>query len=391
MNILFTTPYLPYPPNSGGNIRTFNLIKMASKYHNISLVSLVHKDEFKYISELEKYCSVYPIEINSNKYGRIFSLFSFYPYQTMLKYHSKYFKQKIQEVIHQNEFAVIQIESLHMVANLTEINLPKILDSHNIESDILRRIFEANMLQIKSILNYVDYLKNLIYERKSVREMDGCIAVSESDLKRLSNMGSKRAMLLPNCVDLNYYKQQERKQFTPRIVFTGLMNWYPNVDAIDLFCKTVYSSLKEKIPDIEFYIVGRNPSQTILKYSSISGITITGEVADVRQFVADADICIVPLRIGGGTRLKILEYFAMHKPVISTSIGVEGIDVVNKEHLIIEDDISKFPDRIVELLANKKLQQKMVANSYKLVQEKYSWDNYEDELNKLYTEVSNAF
>lgn len=388
MKILFVTHYLPYPPNSGGNIRTFNLIKLASKHHDVSLISLFHKDQRIYIKDLEEYCNVYPIEISFKKYGRLYSLLSPHPYSTMLKHRSIDFKQKLQEITQQNQFDIIQIETLFSVANFPHVNVPTILDAHNIESDILRGNFKINKIGKKSILNYLDYLKNQRFERQSVQEMHGCIAVSDVDLKRLNAMGSKRTMLLPNCVDLNYYREQERKKFTPRIVFTGLMNWYPNVDAIDLFCKTAYNRLKEKIPEIEFYIVGRDPTQTILKYDSINGIKVTGKVADIRQFVADADICIVPLRMGGGTRLKVLEYFAMRKPVISTSIGVEGIDVVHEEHLIIEDDISKFPDKIAELLANKELQEKIVANSYKLVQDKYSWDNYEEKLTELYKEIS---
>jgi glycosyltransferase involved in cell wall biosynthesis len=165
------------------------------------------------------------------------------------------------------------------------------------------------------------------------------------------------------------------------------MSWFPNVDAIDFFCKKAYPTLKKLIPDIKFDVVGRDPKQTIQKLNEDSDILITGEVPDVRPFISNSDVCIVPLRIGGGTRLKILEYFAMGIPVISTSVGVEGIDAINGEHLIIEDDISKFPDRIIELLNDQEFAKYLAKNGRKLVEEKYSWSQYGENLNQLYFDI----
>jgi glycosyltransferase involved in cell wall biosynthesis len=390
MKILFATSNLPYPPNSGANIRTFNLIKLASKQHDISLISLVYEDEKIHISELEKYCKVYPIDVNIKKYGRLISLLSVYPYQTMIKYYSKTYKILIEQIVQENKYDIIQIESLLISANLKDINVPKVLDAHNIESDILFRTSKNNIFGLKSILNYLDYIKNLTFEKEIVQAMDACIAVSDNDLQKLIEMGTKKAIIVPNCTDLSYYQETKKINFKPRIVFTGLMNWHPNVDAMNNFCKVAYSTLKENIPDIELYIVGKNPTPEILQYDGVNNIVVTGEVEDVRQFVADSDVCVVPLRIGGGTRLKIIEYFAMKKPVISTSIGAEGILAIHEEHLIIEDDISKYPEKIIEIMNNRPLREKIVQNAHQLAQIKYSWDIYENDLNQLYLEILNA-
>lgn len=389
MNILFLTPYLPYPPHGGGQIRTLNLIKIISKYHNVSLSSLVQQDELDYISDLEKYCDVKPLQLKIQKYGRLKSVFSLYPYVTMLKYYSYETHRLIHRFITNHHFHIIQVESLYMSAYVQNItNIPKVFDAHNIESDILYRTF-ASKFNVKSILNGIDYLKNKRYEQNAIRSFNACISVSENDSKRLREMGAQKLMTLPNCADLNYFYPIKRKDFNPKIIFTGFMNWYPNVDAIETFCKEAYPILKKRIPDIKFYVVGRDPNETVQKFGKHKDIIITGEVPDVRPFISSSDVCIVPLRIGGGTRLKILEYFAMGKPVISTSIGAEGIDVINGKHLIIEDNIGKFPDRIAELLDDPEYAKYLAKNGRKLVEEKYSWDQYGEKLNQLYVELVN--
>lgn len=387
MNVLFLTPYLPYPPNSGGKIRTLNLIKTISKYHKVSLLSLVQHDETKYISDLEKYCDVNTLPLKIQKHGRVKSFFSIYPYVTMSKYYSLENQKQIHNFISNNDFDIIQVESLLMSAYVQNISIPKVFDAHNIESDILYRTFTTSKFKVKSVLNFVDYLKNIMYEKSAIKSFNACLSVSEIDRKRLLAMGAQRVKTLPNCVDLNYFHKIERNDFCPRIIFTGYMSWFPNVDAIDFFCKKAYPTLKKLIPDIKFDVVGRDPKQTIQKLNEDSDILITGEVPDVRPFISNSDVCIVPLRIGGGTRLKILEYFAMGIPVISTSVGVEGIDAINGEHLIIEDDISKFPNRIIELLNDQEFAKYLAKNGRKLVEEKYSWSQYGENLNQLYFDI----
>ena len=387
MNILFLTPYLPYPLNSGGKIRTLNLIKILSRDHNVYLVSLVQPDELGHISGLEKYCKVIPLNYSTQKYNRLKSLLSTYPYITMLKHYSHGNQRSIDNLIDKCDFDIIQVESLYMSAYIkNNFKIPMIFDAHNIESDILYRTC-ISKFNIKSILNCIDYLKNRKYEKNIIKRFNACISVSEIDNERLKVMGAKKLMILPNCADLNFFYPVKRSDFSPKIIFTGFMNWYPNIDAIECFYKEAYTILKKMIPDIKILIVGREPNDSILRLGENEDIIITGEVPDVRPFISDSDICIVPLRIGGGTRLKILEYFAMKKPVISTSIGAEGIDVENKKHLVIEDDISKFPNRIIELIKDREYAGYLAKNGRELVEKKYSWEFYRNKLNQLYKEL----
>ncbi len=387
MNILILTPYLPFPPHSGGSIRTLNLIKMISKNNHVSLISLVKQDEINYITDLRKYCDVHPIALKIKKYGQLKSILSKYPYTTMLKYYSSENQKHISSIINDNDFDIIQVESPMMSAYVSNINdIPKVLDAHNIESDILYRIL-INKLNKRTIFNLIDYLKDKNYEKKILKYFDVCLSVSDIDNKRLKEMGARKSIVLPNCVDLNYFCPNKREDFSPKIVFTGLMNWFPNIDAVEYFCRKAYPALKSKISDIKFYVVGRDPIQSIKKLDKSNEIFITGRVDDIRTYIINSDICIVPLRIGGGTRLKILEYLAMEKPVVSTSIGVEGIDVIDGIHLIIEDDIGKFSDRIIELLENPEYARNLAKNGRELVEKKYSWSGYEGKLNQLYKDI----
>lgn len=387
MNILLLAPHPPFP-NSGAAIRNYNLIKIISKYHNISVLFLVRPNETTDIPDLEKYCDVYSFDFESQKHGRLKSLLSLNPYATMLECYSSKIQNQVHQLINQNDFHILHVESLLMSTYVKDFTaIPKVYDAHNIESDILFRTFK-NKFNSKSVFTLIDYLKNLKYEKNTIRSFDACITVSENDCKRFRELGARKLLMLPNCVDLNYFYPIERNDFSPNIVFTGLMNWFPNVDAIKSFCRNAYPVLKKRNPQIKFYIVGRNPVSSLQEFKTYKDIFITGEVPDVRPFISDSDVCIVPLRIGGGTRLKILEYFAMEKPVISTSIGAEGIEAEHGKHLIIEDDINKFPDRINELLNDPEYARYIAKNGRKLVEEKYSWSQYGEKLCQLYNDIS---
>ncbi len=390
MKILFATPYLPYPPRSGGNIRTFNLIKLASKHHEVRLVSLVYPDEEQYLDELGQYCIVYPIPFKPRRYGRIRSLFSPDPHLTMRRYVSDSYMEQVKSTIDEYEPDLIQVESLLMAGNMEKIDIPMVFDAHNIESDIMYRTFSSGGISLRSVLSLIDYVKTLRYEKKAVKRFETCLAVSDNDATRIRQMGAKKVLTLPNCVDMEYYKPLPRKNSSPSVAFTGLMNWYPNTDAVITFCKSAIHLLKEKVPGIKFYAVGRNPEDVIKECGNDPDIVITGEVPDVRQYIADADACVVPLRIGGGTRLKILEYFSMQVPVISTSIGVEGIEVEDGVHILIEDDISRFGDRVEQLRKDPELAAALVANACELVRQKYSWEGYGPMLDEVYRELHHA-
>ena len=193
---------------------------------------------------------------------------------------------------------------------------------------------------------------------------------------------------MPNGVDCSYFTPSKNGMKPHSLVFTGSMDWEPNNDAIFYFIKHIYPLIKKKVQEISFTIVGRDPSDALIKLASKDkSIELTGRVDDVRPYIANSCLYIVPLRIGGGTRLKILEAMAMGKTVISTSIGAEGLEVTSEENIILADEPQVFAKRALELFENNNLRKNIESSGRKLTEQKYSWDIIADKLGETWEAV----
>jgi glycosyltransferase involved in cell wall biosynthesis len=215
------------------------------------------------------------------------------------------------------------------------------------------------------------------------------LAVSEQDRDwYIHEYLAKNAQILENGVDLDYFQKAppgiaERL----KLVFVGMMGWMPNSDGIKYFVSEILPRIRKEFPDIEIDIVGKDPPEDIVKLSEMPGIRVTGTVDDVRPFVWGAQVYVVPLRFGGGTRLKILEAFAMHKPVVSTSLGCEGIECRNGKELIIADSPSDFADAVILLLHDPAKREALSSNALQLVEATYGWQRLGDKLLHYYDEL----
>lgn len=382
MKILFLISQLPYPLDTGAKIRSFNLIKNLSDKHDITLVAFGGKSG----KEIEGYCKqiIMIPRIKENAcLAVVKNLFSKYPY-SVDKYYSKEMEQKITELttsntIHPTQYDLIHCDSLQVSKNVLNINvIPKLLTEHNIESQILKRAAQAERNLLKKLYLYYQYLKLRRYEIFACKLFNRVITVSEEDKSFLAKFIDKdKISIVPNGVDIEYFKPQttNRKPLTEgALVFTGSMDWLPNIDAMKYFCKDILPLIWKRERDLKLYIVGRNaPKDIIALVEKDERIIVTGSVEDVRPYTKKAKVFVVPLRIGGGTRLKILEAMAMGKPVVSTSIGCEGLEVMNKKNIIIADSPDKFAGQVMTLLNNKMMGEDIGRQGRQLVEEKYSW------------------
>jgi glycosyltransferase involved in cell wall biosynthesis len=184
-----------------------------------------------------------------------------------------------------------------------------------------------------------------------------------------------KIIVIPNGVDLSYFRVLPAPQERSHLVFTGSMDWRPNQDALRYFIRDVLPLIRHAQPDVECTFVGRRPPKDIQRLGEIARVTVTGTVDDVRPYVERAAVCVVPLRIGGGSRLKILEAFAMGRPVVSTRIGAEGLDVVQGKHLLLADDPRQFAESVIDLLKNEQQSRLLGHESRKLVERQYGWDS----------------
>ncbi|MCK5160615.1 MAG: glycosyltransferase [Candidatus Aureabacteria bacterium] len=399
MNVLFLTIRLPYPLDSGANIRTFNLIKYISERRNVILLSIFgsKRDNNEALAHLAKYCKEVKVVFNKERFSKaalflklICSIFTEKP-ATIFKYYFPDAKTKVLEIISTKKIGLIHCDHLHMAQYVEHItDIPKLLDEHNIEHLLIKRYVKEQKNLIKKLLVlFFQYVKLKKYESAMAQRFDYCTVVSDVDKKSLESIApGVSAYVISNGVDINFYKPQQIEPQPNNLVFTGGMDWFPNEDAVLYFCDKVYPLIKKEIRNICLYIVGSNPSHRMLNLSrQNSGVVVTGYVEDVRPYIAKSSVYIVPLRIGGGSRLKILEAMAMGKAIVSTSIGCEGLEVIDNKNILISDSPSEFAAKTITLQRNNKLRVQLESNARELVMHKYSWDIIGKDLNALYDRI----
>lgn len=382
MRILMITPFLPYPPHSGGQLRIYNILKHLADKHSITLVSHIHcEEERKWVEVLENYCqSVDTVLIKPppasawlRSLARLYDILRLRP-PTMMILNTPEIKKAISDRIRNSKPDVIHVEFPFAVSSVRDTEeIPKILVEQNIESTICYREYLQKKGRIKRWLAFFEYLVLERFEKKVCKMFDRCITVSEVDKASLLKLvPGLQVDVVPNGVDTTMYKYKAPSGHSKTLVFTGLMNWPANIDAMLYFIKQIYPLIKQDDPNTKLAVVGKNPDPKLCEWAS-NDIKITGFVEDIQPYIYESAIYIVPLRIGGGTRLKILEAMALGRPVVSTSIGAEGLHVSDNKNILIADSPQTFADSVIRLLADTALAKKLSENARKLVEEEYDW------------------
>jgi len=252
---------------------------------------------------------------------------------------------------------------------------PTILFEHNVEYMIWKRLHAVERRAWRRILLDVEWRRMRRYEARACCLASRTIAVSEAD-RALLAVGAPDADIqaIPTGVDTTYFHPNGTAETPTQLVFTGSMDWYPNEDAIMHFMDTTLPEIRRRVPGVTLAVVGRNPSERMKKAGAAIGAQITGTVADVRPYVTSAAVVVVPLRIGGGTRLKIFEALAMEKAVVSTSVGAEGLPVVPGEHFVQADGPAEFAQAVVTLLQDAPRRRSLGEAGRRLVEGRYSWE-----------------
>jgi len=395
MNILQITPVFPCPPESGTRVELFNSIRYLSNKHSITLLSFAEKIKENDIAVLKPYCTdivVIPNNIQDSFKGLLKNLFTSTPYN-ISKYISKAMIEAVQRQIHSNSFDLVRIDGLHMAYYINYINnLPAILREHNVESLIMKRFYKSQQNPFVKAYAYLQWKKLHRYEIEMTQRFDKCIMITEVDRDTLHSMTSEaKTEIVTAGVDTEYFKPDAKIERQPhQIVFTGEMAWRPNIDAVTWFCEAIFPLILEEIPDSKFYIVGRNATPAVKKLEN-ENVIVTGRVEDVRPYVQSSAVFVVPIRVGGGMRLKILEAMAMGIPVVSTSIGCEGIAVENKKNILIADNAKAFAENIIRIMKKELDVVNLVEKGFELIKSRYSWQKIAEQYECIYQEVSGKF
>ena len=395
MKVLMISMTFPYPLKSGGKVRVFNLIRELSQNHEIYLVSLIHKDELCHVSKMYDYCrqiEVVPIEHNTiSKLVRAIkimaSVFTNIPAEIAAKDSIK-FKKRIRNIISANKFDAIQVEWIqmaHYVPFDQITRIPKILTEHDVAYVPIQRRAEHERGLLKYILSR-ECRKMKQYEEKFCKRFEAIIAMSDTDKQRLLDLDdSFNVSVIPNGVSTDDIKPNLTPRAGVDLLFIGWMKHYPNRDAMYFFLNQIYPVLIQKRPDVKIYIVGQHvPAELLRKAEGLKNVIFTGYVEDISEYLNKCTVYICPLRIGGGTRLKILEAMAAGIPIVSTSIGAEGLDLTHGEHLLIADNPNDFAHSICSLLENQTLRQHMAQSARTFVEKKYAWKGIAKRQMELY-------
>ena len=386
MKILVISHQLPYPLNEGANLRTFYLIRELSKNHDIYLATFIEKNNSKHLSKINQYCK----SIRTIKKKRSFPLKCLQlflsplvrdPYIVKINY-----SKKMQDVVDELSLKVdvIQAEFLYMGQYIKQNIRKKILDEHNIESEIIEKQYEIEKNFIKKFFLYFQVKKIKIFERNICKLMDIIITTSSVDKQKLIEF-NKNIFVVPNGI----FKVQRKitKGNDKTLLFIGLMRYAANVDAMLYFCTEILPYIKAKVSNIKLVIVGKNPTEKIYGLRK-PDISITGEVEDISKYLKCAAVFIAPIRFGSGTRIKILEAMAFGKPIVSTSIGCMGLDVIHGENIYVADKPKTFAKYVCYLLNNENERFRVGKAGHKLVKEKYTWKSIGYSLKAIYDDAN---
>lgn len=381
MNLLVVSPNLPRPL-SGASTRNYYLLRALARKHTVALVALVdgaELEEPKHISLLESFVQTVQVIARSKprpkRSQQLADVLRGKSY--ILNSHtSREVQDAIERLCARNHYDVVLFESALMAGYLLPTDVKIIIDQHNIEHELLLRTFQRESAWLRKWYNWLENRLLKPVEIRRCLRADGVLVTSERERLSLKSMLPGKAIeVVPNGVDIEYFHGNHVQPVVRgRIIFTGAMDYYPNVDAVLFFAQQCWPLIIDYLPNVTWQIVGRNPMPEVKKLAELPGVTVTGSVPDVRPYLSAAEVAIAPLLIAGGTRLKILEALAMRKAVVSTSIGCEGLAVVPGEHLIVEDQPKKFALALIKLLGSSEARTSFGAAGRRLVEAEYSWE-----------------
>jgi sugar transferase (PEP-CTERM/EpsH1 system associated) len=400
MRILWLKSDLLLPLDKGGRLRTWHLMRHLARRHQITYLSFAETATDS--SNLAGMSQVADRVITIARRERPKGSVRFYldvaahladalPY-AVGTYRSPAFSAKIQDLLAEHPFQLVVCDFLAPAVNLPlALPCPSVLFTHNVEAEIWRRHAETNRGRMTFRLYDAQHRRMLAYEDRALQRFDGILAVSDADRKTLTSLYPdvcvKPIWVIPTGVDTEYFAPEGTPASDPRLVFAGSMDWLPNEDAMRFFCHDVLPLIRAEEPRARLSIVGRAPTAAVRALAE-EHIEVTGTVADVRPFMRKAAVHVVPLRIGGGTRLKIFEAMAMGQAVVSTTIGAEGLPLTNGEHALIADGPRAFADAVVSLLRDDRRRHALAAAARRLVVEHYDWSVAADVLDAALTQCA---
>ena len=390
MKILWVKTDFLHPTTRGGQIRTLETIKRLHARHEVHYVAYDNPAQPEGLQRAHEYCThVYPLTLDvpprrSLKFGGqlLANLFSPLPL-SITRYFSPAMRDQIAKLVNTISFDSMVCDFLTPAPNFPDMS-KVVLFQHNVETMIWRRHVEQSPDPLRKRYFQMQADRMFNCERDMCRAAGRVIAVSPQDAVMMKKMFDVESLSVPTGVDLDYFRRPADAAQKADLVFVGSMDWLPNSDGVNYFVSEVMQLVWQQKPDCTLAIVGRAPAPDVLALAQKdSRITVTGTVPDVRPWMWGASVAVVPLRIGGGTRLKIYEAMAAGTPTVSTTIGAEGLDVTHPGNIRLADTSETFANECLTLLTNPEQREAVAAAALHLVTSRYSWDAVTDHFEKL--------
>lgn len=373
-------------------------LKHLSAKHEVTLLANTQgEDESQNIDAIASMCRVIEVEyLSSRKVDQFVrmakGLLSGSSFIQSFHYNRR-LADRISAITASEQFDIVQIELSFLAryaAAIDPSNRAKVvLSTHNIETQRFRRELRLTSWDSRHLVLRADEMLFPRWEEHALQKCDGALAVSDLDREWIAEQAPRCMVeLAPNGVDVDFFQPHRNgDDHKPSIAFTGLMDYPPNVDAVCWFVSEIFPSVKEAYPNLVFQIVGARPTDEVRALGDFDGVEVTGEVPDVRPFIDHAMAFVVPLRSGGGTRLKILQAMAMACPVISTRVGAEGLNVVDDRDILFAEDSDQFVAQVGKLLTSRNIGERIGKAGYDLVHAQYDWSSCLRGLDALYIRV----
>lgn len=392
MNILFLAHRIPYPPDKGDKIRSYNLIRHLAKKNDLFLGTILEEqNDENHLLELGKYCKKVYAAQYTGKSKLLYSIFSGQSF-SVSNFYDKDLQKFVDETLENHNIQVLICFCSSMAEYVFKTPLFKknklkgiklIMDYVDLDSDKWRQYSEFSK-------GFLKYLYNM--ERKRLFKFEiiinqifhHSIFISQREVATFKKHypDVKNIKIIPNGVDYEYFSPDVNslphptKKYIkgPMLLFTGVMDYFANINGVTWFCHEIFPIIKNEIPDAQFYIVGNKPTDAVWALSEIEGVNVTGYVEDIRIYYRMADVCVTPLRIARGLQNKVLEAMSTGNAVVATSSAKNGIVCTENKDIIVADDEKKFAAEVISLIKNKEKRAKMSLCAMKNVHKNYSWD-----------------
>ena len=397
MKILMLTPYLPYPPSSGGQVRSYNLIKNLAKDHQITLFSLIKdNNELKYIKELEKFCRKVKVFKRPGEPWTLRNIlrtgFGLYPFLVIRNLVPKE-KEAVEKELNQNDYDLIHAETFYVMPHIPKTKVPILLVEQTIEYQVYQHYVQSKSFWLLKQLLNIDVAKIRFWETKFWQKANKVVAVSESDKKKMQSLVKGLDVdVVPNGAgeDLVSLWQENKKIDKIIVLFQANFLWLQNTEAAIDLVKNIFPLIKKKLPQAVCRIVGQ---EAYKKLASIKGEGIeiidlsNDDIEGVKKAYHQATVFLAPLKGPGGTRLKILGAMAAGVPVVTTPVGIEGIDAKDGVQVLVRQSEKELAEAVVELIKNKKLYQKISQAARILIEKTYTYKAIAAVLDRIYRQV----